>query len=541
MVFMHMVKKIQVKYILAFLFIFLFLLLIGSGNVISPFYGDINLIDEGQFLAWINHMRSGDFLYKNTYAAYGPLLIYPFYLLSKIFEPSFFLYRMTFGVFGMLISLGIVILIFNKLKISFLFQLFAISLLIFIPGFGLRQAGGLLAIFMVYVAYTSSRYIWSFMTGLSIGASFLISSDMGIFSFFVIFVLMAIFFINAKNFSIYFKKLAYIIIGLIALFLPFTLITGSEGWLFSYISSIADDLVSYSGIGIPIGRKFPNIFELFPTSISILSLIKFTFSKEILNYWLIFFYIISFIYFFIKFMIKKVDDKDLLAFSITLFGFLLSTILIGRIGHFVFVVQIVFILFAYYLNLLFEYYKKTKLNSDKIFIAFAVLVICAFSLREVSIYRPHFNKIPDAIAAARIHDSNPPGVGNILISKEQEKNIKIIQNFIRENTSTQEKIYFLSNNPGLYFLVNRVSPSRFDLPGTANTRDRRVELVKDLENDKTKYIIEDTNAYLVDGISNRTRLPEVMDYIRLNYDVSRLGPYIIYTRKYSNISLILNY
>jgi len=533
-----MVKKIQIKYIFFFIFFALFLLIFGSGNIISPFYGDLSLIDEGQFLAWISHMNAGEFLYKDTYAAYGPLLIYPYYLISKLFEPTFFTLRIFYGVIGVLFSISIVILILNRLKVSFFIQFYAAFMLCFIPGFGLRQASGLLAIFMSHLAFNKQSYLWSFLTGISLALSFLISSDMGIFSFLVILALAFVKFLNIKDYFTYFKKVGLIILGCILILFVFFIFTSYEGWFHYYQSSILDDLVSYSGIGIPIGKKFPNALELFPQNLSFLSFTKYILSKEILNYWLISFYILSLVYFFIKFMLKKVNESDLLAFGITLFGILLSTILIGRIGNFNFIIPIVFILFAYFLSLIIKYSRKTKIRNDKIFSYFIVLLILLFSLRMISIYRPHFGKIPIAIAQVSFENKGY-GIGNVFISKNQAEEIQFIQKFVNENTNKNDKLFFLSNNPGMYLLINRVSPTRFDLPEVANTKEKRLEIIKDLEKDKTKYIIEYTKAYDVDDISNRVRLPEVMDYIMLNYDVSQIGQFIIYTRKYSDISYFM--
>lgn len=85
--------KFKVKRINIFFEIIFFAILgffIGSAETLSPFYGNINVIDEGQFAAWANFMLHGKLMFKDMYIVYGPLYVYPLYLLFKFFSPSFF-------------------------------------------------------------------------------------------------------------------------------------------------------------------------------------------------------------------------------------------------------------------------------------------------------------------------------------------------------------------------------------------------------------------------------------------------------------------
>ena len=73
-------EKNKIKIVIEYLVILFFLFFIGSSLVINPFFGEINVIDEGQFGAWMRHMLHGEFLYNDTYSEYETLYIYPFYL-----------------------------------------------------------------------------------------------------------------------------------------------------------------------------------------------------------------------------------------------------------------------------------------------------------------------------------------------------------------------------------------------------------------------------------------------------------------------------
>src|SRR5689334_9248614 len=115
LVYMDTNKKINILlFFILSAFAIGFLYFIGSVGFISPILGDINLIDEGQFGAWIAHMLHGKLLYKDIYAAYGPLYIYPLYLLSKIFGQSAYLIRVVYIVVNTYLSLIIVWLVLKK-------------------------------------------------------------------------------------------------------------------------------------------------------------------------------------------------------------------------------------------------------------------------------------------------------------------------------------------------------------------------------------------------------------------------------------------
>lgn len=525
-----MEKKNKIIGIFIYLIIFLFLLLIGSGNVVTPFFGEINLIDEGQFAAWINHLSHGQHLYKDTYAAYGPLYIYPSYLLSRVVGMSFFNLRI-YEVIVIFISVVIVGIVLGKLQIKTVIKFLTLFFLIFIPGFGLRQAMGFLTILISYLSFEKKSLQRSFLSGVFWGITFLISSDIGIFTAVTLFILVFINIIREKKINPIFKRTTLMFVGLITVLAIFFIWTYSAGWFYQYIKSITDDLLSYSGIGIPIGQKFPNALSLIPKSFSVIDWGKFILSKSILLYWVFIFYLITFIYFFVKMMIKMINQKDILAFLISVYGFLIVTILIGRTGNFTFVLPPVFIILAYFLNELINLYKSSVNRSDRYLAITLCLIILIFLGRLISIYRTHFNTISQAVSYAYNKKDPPPNVGGIQIPQEQKNDIIQIQKFIWSNTASNDEIFFLSNNPGLYYLVDRISPTRFDLPEVANTKNKRLEIISDLEKDKTKYVIDYEKAYKVDGISNQVRLPEVIKYIEKNYSKSRLNNFVIYTRK----------
>lgn len=523
-------KKALTHTITGFLII-AFLSFFGSGVIISPFYGEINFIDEGQFGGWIAHMLKGEHLYEDIYAAYGPLYIYPFYLLSKLFGPSVFLIRIVLIVFNVFLAVFIAWGIIRKLRLAWYFQLFTLAMLLIVPGYTMRQGTGLLTILLYVYALEKRAVGWNFLPGMTLAISYLISTEIGIFTSIIILLFVFYQFVVAKNIFDVFKRSLVMFIGLSIVFFLFYWWSASEGWFWPYISTISDDLRTYSSIDLPNGMNFPNPLVLYPRSFFFLPWVKFLVSKEMLLYWLFLFYIIFFFYLLAAIILRRKQKNTPLIFAISLFGFLLSMILVGRSGHFPFTLSPLFILFAYFLDLLVKKWKKTQSYGEKITSTVLVTLILLFSLRILLIYRPHFIKLLDVPQAVLSKKNNPSYIGNVFISSSQKKDIQTMQNFVWTNTKPTDTIFFLGNEPMMYLLVNRDNPSRFDLPEVANTLEKRLELLNALQKDKTEYIIYDTKSWDVDGVSNMQRLPEVMKYIRSSYEERTLGSYIIYYRK----------
>lgn len=531
MVFMDIAKKQKIILLIQYFLLFLFLLTIGSGNVISPLYGDVNMLDEGQYGAWMMHLFNGGHLYTDTYGAYGPFYIYPIYILSTLFSPTVFLIRVVYIVFNVFFAVIIAQLILREMKIPYYLQLLGIALLVIIPGFVMRQGMGLLSLFLIYKSVEKKNQFWSFLAGATLAATFLTSSDMGIFSLVISIGYLTFTAVKTKYIKEFLKKIALIFSSYFIVFFIFYLWSAGEGWFYSYIHSVFSDLIIYSNITIAIGKKFPNIFELMPHSSSILQWMKFIVSQQMLLYWLFCFYIVTFIYFLIKIVLKKYNEKEDLVVMVSLFGFFLSTILIGRVGHLTFTLPPVFILFAYFLKNLISSLKRQKEQKEKVVSILLISVILLFSIRLISIYRPHFIKILEIPKTITLNKNTPAFVGPITISKEQTASISALQSFVKTHTTQKDSVYFFSNTPMLYLLIDKVSPSKYDFPEVANSKEKRSEVLHELHVKKPKYIIYDLSSYDVDGVSNYARLPEVAAFIKSNYTQEKIGSYIIYSLK----------
>ena len=525
-----MVQKQKIILALEILLIFSFLLFVGSGTVISPFVGEINMIDEGQLGAWIRHMLHGEFLYKDIYAAYGPLYVYPAYLAAKVFGPSVFLIRVFYLTIYTFLAILILRMVLVKLRVGYGFALLVIGALLIVPGFGMRQGMGLLAIMTGYLAFDSKKRITSIIAGVVLALAYLISSEVGIFSTLILFLLFFLRLVNARQVKEVLLRIALLVLSSVMVFFVFYVWASTEGWFWSYLNSIISDMTIYSGIALPNGKSFPNIIELVPVDFSAVAWAKYIVSKELLLYWLFLLYIVTFLYLFIRFVLGKADKRDELVFLIAVYGFFLATILIGRSGHFSFTLAPAFILLAVFSDILFGHYKGAKNRKEKFLSLFILIIIFLFLARIVLIYRPHFPKIINVPAAVISAKSSPEFVGNTKIPLFQETEIREMQLFVAENTTPKDAVFFLGNEPMMYLLTNRDNPTRYDIPVVANTRQKRLEVLDDIKRDRTKYIIYNKNSWPVDEVNNFVRIPELRDYLALNYKREDRGSFILYTR-----------
>jgi hypothetical protein len=490
----------------------------------------IDLIDEGQFAAWTSHMLHGKKMYEDIYITYGPLYVYVVYLFLKISHASLQGIRTFLFVLNFITCIPVAYLLLSNLKLKKLTIFSALSFLfLLLPIFSVRQALGLLAVFLQMNMMEKNRTITAFLLGVTIGIAFLFSPDIGLYSFAVILIANLFPLMFSRNIFYHLRKLMFIILGLVVVGTIFSIWAQGEGWLTGYISTTLDVLTTLSGVNSPIGQKYPNFFELFPKSLSPVLFLKFIFSKQMMLYWIFLFNIILVFVSFYTFLSKKINRTDKKIYLLYLFCLLLSTTLIGRngIGHVFFVLPPIIIILFIFLEHLFENSHK-KISGGLRFVIIAIILL--FLFRLTLIYRPTYFEIMRIKSFLTKDYKNNDLVGVALIDDAPQ--IEKLKKFIDHNTDENDPIFLLKDEPGIYMILNRINPTRYDLPFIADSLPKRYEIVNQLKSSPVKYIIDNTLAWDVDGISNRQRIPE-LDRL-LNRDFYRcdiIGKINIYCKK----------
>ena len=73
-----------------------------------------------------------------------------------------------------------------------------------------------------------------------------------------------------------------------------------------------------------------------------------------------------------------------------------------------------------------------------------------------------------------------------------------------------------------YFLFDKRNPTRYAIAYMAVTTEQRLDLIRDLEEKKPKYLVYSTNTWRIDGIPEQIQIPEVLAYLDQNYHVLQM-------------------
>ncbi len=98
---------------------------------------------------------------------------------------------------------------------------------------------------------------------------------------------------------------------------------------------------------------------------------------------------------------------------------------------------------------------------------------------------------------------------------------KDVTSFIKDNSTSSDKLFVFTAQPLYYYLTNRQNPSRFFITWFADPQQYTNELLASLKKNPPKYIIYSSNTQYdtIDGIKIQDRVPEVDAWIKANYSV----------------------
>ena len=198
--------------------------------------------------------------------------------------------------------------------------------------------------------------------------------------------------------------------------------------------------------------------------------------------------------------------------------------IIGRSGHNLLFAHLVVICAGYFLSII-PPFNKINITS-RFVLVFLYLLVFLYIIRFLAIYRfSNFHIFaPQTV-------NNVPRVEPLPISSTQADDIIKLQKYANNNSKKTDSIFILNNLPGLYFLLDRVNSTSFDFTLLSITKDDRLKLIRQLQLNPPIFIIEDTTAWAVDGVTDKQRIPEVFDYVLKNYKVTdKINHFRIYKK-----------
>lgn len=507
--------------------IFVLSILLGTTSAGNFFVGDINMIDEGQFAAWANHMLHGEHMYKDMYIVYGPLFVYPVYLLYKFFTPTAFLLRL-YLILGSAIGVIGAYYVMEQLNITKFLRFVLLALLLLIPTMQLRQGLGLWTLYFLMASYSKKSGLWSYVSGFLAAITFLVSQDVGIFILIVAFAHYAYQYLSSNKVTSVLIQNTFFVLGFLTVWTTFFIWASYEGWFWDYVRVTKDVSISLAGINVPNGKNFPNPFEIINTK-DYLSAIKSMLSKEMLLYASLIVYFASIFYLTVTLFLRRLSGVRYNFFLLTIFGLLIYSILLSRsgIGHFFYTLPPIIIIGGYFVSELVVVRKKHKHLSTVL-----ILVISMYFARLLYLNNPQFKTLLNFSTYVSADYNNPPRVGTLNISNGQKNKISSIQRFVNTSTKASDYVFFFNDQPMMYMLVDRLNPTDYDLPFAGNTLEKRIRMLNSIASKKPKYIFIDREVWAIDEIPNSQRLPEVISYIKSNYYLySEIDKVLVYKIK----------
>jgi len=106
--------------------------------------------------------------------------------------------------------------------------------------------------------------------------------------------------------------------------------------------------------------------------------------------------------------------------------------------------------------------------------------------------------------------------------------------YLKANLKEDEYFLTMTNEAAWYYLVDKASPTRFQLIWLALPYFLQNEVVADMERKNVKFVLYDNHKMWmkIDGISNERRLPIVVDYIKREYvPYKKIGKSEIWIRR----------
>lgn len=518
-------KKSLMYLSLLLLIVFLWLLVIGQASGISALYGDIGLIDEGQYAAWVNHMLRGKLMYRDFYLPYGPLHVYILYILVKYVGISFFFIRLWLTTVGVFLGICISVLILFKLRVTPIVRGITTVFLLLLPGVGIRNFIG---IFCIWLVWSSSKkaYARATVAGIMLAVSVLQSIEVGLFTFCVVFGYFVFRLVRSRKPFEELKIPGVTFLGLLFTFLLFAVFANGQGWLGSYIETTTSVITSASGVNLANGQGLPSVFVA-EQQHTLVGTLKFLFAKPALFYWSLFLLLIFLSIILIRAVLRISTREDGLLFLIICFGLLSYGSIVGRSGHNLLFAPLILLCGSYFLSLLLSAWKRNGF-ATKVLCIFATVLFLAYGCRYLLIYKFSFLS---NIREMHTMNTKTERVMPLAISSTQARNILALQEYIDSHSKRTDTIFIFSSSPAFYFLFDRENPTKYDLPFLAYSQEKRREIVRSLRQNPPKFILEDSKAWAVDEVSDRQRLPEVISYILQHYNKSYFGDYAIYTQK----------
>ncbi|OGM78750.1 hypothetical protein A2382_03675 [Candidatus Woesebacteria bacterium RIFOXYB1_FULL_38_16] len=491
------------------------------------YFGNLDSVEEGFWLAWLQRLISGQTLYKDVAVYHPPGIIWGLGFFVKIFGESVYSVRLYFHILK-LIGLGIIFLSLRKLlqtKLNIILS--SVLILSYVTGFvrnniEIRLGLGLLGIYLLMHFFEKRKLNWLILSGVATGIATCFSLETGIAAFIASIVGILIFDHRFKN------TLKSIYIWFMGIALPLGLVAGvliSQRALRNALSQIIFYAKAFSlgyfNVGVPRSELY-NILQWWRVE-------KYIDSSAVVWEISTWFLAIALIYLFYKAIKREFVLKDKFAGMLGVYCLVLSRVALGRSDwyHLLFVLIIEIILLVYVLESM-EKDQRRQTLSIGLWIILGLVV--NRSLMQEFINRQIFKLQSYANISQTYKQYKTPRAKIAMDIDAPADSTDALIDFLQTNTSESDKIFTYPWNPELYFLANRNNATSFDTPYSFFTIDYQNQIIKQLEEENPKYVI--FNPDMNFASMSVGSLSEVQKYLNSNFEpVTTFGKEKVLTKK----------
>lgn len=515
-----------------------FVILVMSFNI-NYFYRPISdwvfPIEEGVGLSAASSVLDGGVQGLDFTTLYGPMLIYPLAMLMKFTGQTILADRIYTYILNIIAYVIVTLFFYRSIRSSKVF--IGASLLyffVFNPFLAvsanathLRVASGFLPLLLggFYVESKSLRHLW--IGGIVAGQSFLFSQEVGICSLVTMTTMLIITNVPQKSLHAFVKEMLHFGGAFLVSISPMMIYFGYKGALGAFVFELMYYPKLYA-MGFA-SLKFPSLATLVNGQINIHSSFP---------YWLILIYLLSALWLLPQLAMRKLDSRLFLPLSLLVMGVFLFRAAVGRsdLYHYSFVAQPAIMLFFIMLDHVLcsiRNFNKSKIISVSALIVFGAYFFLPYLSPD---YRDDF--LNDGLNFKDKFTFNKSGhqlmvkrTGGVPVADNLISSIQKMNDFLVNNTTSAEYVYFYPNGAGYYFLYERKNPTRYPISYQAITKEQRLEIIKDLEIKKPRFVIYNLDAWLIDNIPPNIQVRELHDYISSHYRLhENLGNVLVLKR-----------
>lgn len=498
---------------LSLIYSYVFLFLVAYNP--NFYFGNIDTIEEGNWLGWLQRLTSGQVLYRDVAVFHPPLLIWGLNAFTKLFGVSVYEVRLYFHLLE-IIGLGIIYLISRKILKSRNNIILSMLLILSLVSnqvrnhVGIRLGMGLLSIYLLLIFHNKNKYVWIFISGVVAFVSVGVSTESGVAAGLACVLGLCI---SSKNIIEIIKRLSIWGSGFA---IPATILISIlwfQGGLNNAINQMWFYMKAYSGgffnIAVPrmgldnillwwrVDRYFNSDVIMWEFSILIMGLIL--------------------VYLIYRFINNKFIRLDRFIFMIFIYCLVISRAVLSRSDwyHLLFLLIPIIPAFAYIIETWqIEYKLKYVLPGLWILL----IVVINRELVQQKFINGQVFKIQSYANISQRYLTYKSERAKIAldIDSEPEKVDKLID-FLTKNTSLNDKIFAFPWKPELYFLADRNNATAFDTPYMFFSTDYQNQMIKQLESNRPKYIIYNSNMSF--GNMTINDLINVKTYILSHYRV----------------------